>query len=158
MPYSRLEKDDYYMGLAYMAAARSTCIRRSVGCVLVSMDGRVLSTGFNGTPRGAPHCIDEACPGALEPSGQGLDKCLSAHAEVNALLQCPNTMEVWRVYCTTKPCFECIKALMNTPCVGIIYGQAYPHTYDTGNIIMRPHDSQFLNQLKEMIRKERDAE
>ncbi|MHA2429148.1 MAG: hypothetical protein ACXADB_14095, partial [Candidatus Hermodarchaeia archaeon] len=115
------------------------------------------STGYNGTPRGTPHCIDDPCPGSEEPSGEGLSKCLSAHAEINALLQCPDVMDVWRCYSTTKPCFECVKALMNTSCFEIVFTQPYPHTYATNDLRLRPYDSQFLQNIRIVIKEQRNG-
>lgn len=71
------------MHLADLAARRSNCMKRRVGCVLVRA-GRVISTGYNGTPRGVRNCNEGGCGrcNGGEGSGQGLSSCLCLHAEV----------------------------------------------------------------------------
>lgn len=123
---ARPSKDAYFIGLAKHVATQSTCLRRSVGCVLVDENKRVLATGFNGVPRGYPHCNEgHPCPGAGYASGQELGKCLSAHAEINALLQCADVQRIETVYLTVSPCSECIKALMNTGARRIVFIEEY---------------------------------
>jgi dCMP deaminase len=122
----RPSKEEYFMSMANLVASRATCVRRAVGCVLVNKDGHVLATGYNGVPRGMPHCIDgDHCPGSRESSGQGLDQCLAVHAEQNALLQCRDVREIDTAYVTTSPCIHCLKLLMNTSCRVIVYREAY---------------------------------
>ena len=72
------------MHLADLAARRSNCMKRRVGCVLVRA-GRVISTGYNGTPRGIRNCNEGGCGrcNVGEGSGQGLSSCLCMHAEVS---------------------------------------------------------------------------
>ena len=124
----RPTRDEHFINIAFETARRSTCVRRSVGCVLVDKKGRVLATGYNGVPAGFAHCNEgNLCPGANELSGQGLDKCRSAHAEINALLQCRDVDEIETVYLTVSPCGECIKALLNTGATRIVFGEEYVH-------------------------------
>jgi dCMP deaminase len=79
--------DSYFMSLADLAARRSNCMKRRVGCVLVR-GARVISTGYNGTPRGATNCNEGGCPrcNAGEGSGHSLSNCLCLHAEVLSCL------------------------------------------------------------------------
>ena len=123
----RLSKDEYFSQLAALVAQRSTCARRSVGCVLVSARGHILGTGYNGVPRGHPHCIDVRCPGAALPSGTGLDVCEAIHAEQNALLQCKDVEQIDTAYVTAMPCMTCTKLFLNTGCLRIVYAEPYPH-------------------------------
>jgi dCMP deaminase len=76
--------DSYFMHLADLAAKRSNCMKRRVGCVLVR-NGRVISTGYNGTPRGVKNCNEGGCSRCNlgEGSGQALSSCLCLHAEVS---------------------------------------------------------------------------
>jgi dCMP deaminase len=76
------------MQLANLAAQRSNCMKRSVGCVLVR-DKRVISTGYNGTPRGLKNCNEGGCKrcNSASRAGVGLDTCLCIHAEENVLLE-----------------------------------------------------------------------
>jgi dCMP deaminase len=118
--------DKYFIDMAYLVASRSTCIRRSVGCVLVDIRNHVLATGYNGVPRGFDHCNEDApCPGAKAPSGTMLDACYAIHAEQNALLQCRDTNLIHRAYVTAFPCTTCAKLLLNTSCASIVYWEVY---------------------------------
>lgn len=109
-------------------ASRSTCIRRSVGCVLTDHKGHILATGVNGVPSGWNHCNEGwDCAGANAKSGQALDKCLAVHAEQNALLQCPDVNKIYICYSTTSPCVHCVKLLLNTSCETIIFEEEYTH-------------------------------
>lgn len=76
------------MQLSSLAAMRSNCMKRSVGCVLVR-EKRVISTGYNGTPRGMRNCNKGGCKrcNSSVKAGVGLDTCLCLHAEENALLE-----------------------------------------------------------------------
>ena len=86
----RPPKDQYYLGIADAVAKRSTCMVRQYGAVIVK-DDEIISTGYNGSPRGLPNCIDEnLCPrSAFNPSlvqGKEYDRCVSVHAEMNAII------------------------------------------------------------------------
>lgn len=80
--------DQYFMKLADLAARRSNCMRRQVGCVLVR-EKRVISTGYNGTPRNVTNCNEGGCTRCNTSKGGGtsLSTCLCLHAEENALLE-----------------------------------------------------------------------
>jgi len=132
----------WLMGMAKHAALRSTCLRRSVGCVLVNERDQILSTGYNGVPSGFKHCNEgvlegtmdwagvsypNKCSGADAPSGEKLDACNAVHAEQNALLQCPNVYEIKTAYVTASPCMHCIKLLLNTSCEVIVFDEEYTH-------------------------------
>lgn len=131
----RPDYDTYFSAMAQLAATRSTCVRRAVGCVLVDSRKHVLSTGYNGVAAGLPHCNKEdmfsdvgfpnACSGAFAPSGQDLHKCEAIHAEQNALLQCRDVYQIDTAYVTTSPCIHCMKLLMNTSCQHIVAGEIY---------------------------------
>jgi dCMP deaminase len=121
----RLSKDDYFMQIAYAAALRSTCPRRQVGCVVVDAEAKILSTGYNGVPKGFPHCIDTPCGGEKFASGQGLSSCMATHAEANALIQCSNIAAIHTIYVTTTPCIECAKLIANTGCKRVVSGERY---------------------------------
>ena len=125
--------DRYLMGLAELAATRTTCIRRGVGCVLATARGHVLSVGYNGVASGLPHCNElgyagpaaqertpiHACEGFLLPPG--MDKCEAVHAEQNAMLQCADIFSIEAAYVTLSPCKACLKLLLNTSCRRIIF-------------------------------------
>lgn len=122
---SRVSKDEAFMAVAYVMSARGTCARRKVGCVLVDDHSHIIGTGYNGAPRGAPHCYEFGCSGVGHGQGLGLDHCEAIHAEQNALLQCRNPMNIHACYTTTFPCITCFKLLANTSCRHIIYDQTY---------------------------------
>ena len=125
---TRPTKDQYFVNMAHLAATRSTCLRRSVGCVLVNSRGHILSTGYNGVAAGRPHCNEgHPCKGADSPSGTNLDGCQALHAEQNALLQCPDVHDIAVCYTTTQPCMTCTKLLLGTSCHTIIYSESYTH-------------------------------
>lgn len=124
---ARPSKHATMLSVAEVLAHRSTCARRRVGCVLVDAYGRILSTGNNGPARGQPHCSENTCPGACFASGQGLDKCEAIHAEQNALMFCNDIMEVHTAYVTASPCISCVKMLLNTSCMEVVFLQEYPH-------------------------------
>lgn len=85
----RPTKDEYYLGIAKEICKRGTCLRRNFGAVIVNLE-EIVSTGYNGAPRGAPNCCDI---GVCErqrlniPSGQRYEICCSVHAEANAIIQ-----------------------------------------------------------------------
>lgn len=125
---SRLTKDEYYMGLALMAAARSTCLSRRVGAVIVDNDG-VVSTGYNGPPRGLPHCEDlGGCQRKLAKSGDDLNACRAVHAELNAIIQASRIGVPVRnatMYCTYSPCKNCMAAIINSGIFIVYYMKKY---------------------------------
>lgn len=139
----RPTSDKYFLRMAQLVSSRSTCLRRSVGCVLVDARNHVLATGYNGVAAGRPHCNElrtvrhvdcpdsieypNMCAGARSPSGQALDECEAIHAEANALLQCRNVYEIRAAYCTASPCVHCVKLLLGTSCREIVFLEEYPH-------------------------------
>lgn len=125
----RLSIIDWALELVEVTAKRSTCCRRSVGCVLLDDRGHILATGYNGVPAGYPHCSEgHKCPGSDLPSGQGLDSCFAIHAEQNALLQCPDVKLIRGCVVSCAPCVTCTKLLLNTGCRCIVFREDYPHS------------------------------
>jgi dCMP deaminase len=124
----RPTRNEWLLDMAALVARRSTCARRSVGCVLVDVRGHVLSTGYNGRPRGFAHCNEGApCPGVGAPTGSDLDLCESVHAEQNALLQCRDVELIEVCYVTVSPCLTCVKLLLNTSCRRVVAAAPYAH-------------------------------
>ncbi len=118
--------DEAFLSMAEVMALRGTCRRRQVGCVIIDHNAHVMSTGYNGSPSGAPHCIDtKFCDGMNYPSGMGLDSCRALHAEQNALMQCKDMHGIWKVITTTFPCITCFKLIANTSCSEIVYADRY---------------------------------
>lgn len=113
----RPDWDTYFMKIAYAVSERSTCDRAYVGCVLVR-DKRILTTGFNGSPSGQPHC-DEV--GHLLVDGH----CIrTIHAETNAIIQAALhgvSIKDSTCYVTHFPCINCTKALINAGITRLVY-------------------------------------
>ncbi len=122
--------DEYFLKMTLIVAERSTCLRRSVGAVLVR-DKRILATGYNGAPRGIRHCGEVGClrDELGVPSGERHELCRALHGEMNALLQCaihgvstPGST----LYCTNQPCGLCAKMLINAGVERVIVLGGYP--------------------------------
>lgn len=113
--------DEYFMDIARVVSTRSTCPRRSVGAVLVR-NRQILSTGYNGAPRGLPHCTEVGC---LMRDGH----CVRAsHAEMNAIAQAALhgvAVKGATLYCTDRPCLTCTKLLINAGIERIVYLREY---------------------------------
>lgn len=114
--------DEYFMDLALMVAQRSTCDRAFVGCVLVNKEHRIVSTGYNGSLSGSPHCSEA---GHVIRDGH----CIATiHAEMNALLYCAKegiSVNGTTCYVTHFPCLNCTKALIQAGIKRIVYHEAY---------------------------------
>lgn len=124
---TRITRDEVGLLIAQAWSLRGTCARRRVGCLLVDVNGWPLSSGYNGPPAGEPHCIEHPCAGAALASGSGLDVCEAIHAEQNALLRCENVSLIHKCYVTNSPCMHCVKMLMNTGCLHVVFLQPYAH-------------------------------
>ena len=122
--YSRLDVDSYFLQMAQLVAKRSTCRRRSVGCVLVDSNNHVVATGYNGVPTHFTHCLDTPCLGASSPSGTDLESCLAVHAEQNALLQLRSN-DFLTAYLTVSPCITCAKMIANSKIIRIVAQESY---------------------------------
>ncbi|KAL5120751.1 Deoxycytidine monophosphate (dCMP) deaminase [Pleosporales sp. CAS-2024a] len=120
--------DHYFMRLADLAAHRSNCMKRRVGCVIVR-EKRVVSTGYNGTPRGMTNCNDGGCLRCNNAAkgGTGLDTCLCLHAEENALLEAGRDRigGSATLYCNTCPCLTCSVKITQVGISEVVYNQAY---------------------------------
>lgn len=127
---SRPSYDEYFMRMAFLAASRSTCLRRKVGAVLVK-EKHVLSTGYNGPPKGLRHCNETGClrEQLNIPSGERHEICRGLHAEQNAIIQAALfgiSIKDSVLYVTNTPCVVCAKMLINAGVIEIIYEGEYP--------------------------------
>ena len=119
--------DETWMEVVRAMERRSTCVRRSVGCVIVSYDNKILSSGYNGVASGQPHCNEgHLCTAVNVPSGTDLDGCSAVHAEINALIACENVRRAKTVYVSASPCVSCVKAIMPTSIRRIVFAEEYP--------------------------------
>lgn len=113
--------DDYFMSIARTVSARSTCDRKLVGVVIVR-EKVILSTGYNGSIRGLPHCDDV---GHLMEDGH----CVrTVHAEINAIAQAAMNgvaIKDSTLYTTASPCWPCFKAIVNSGIKRIVFGEFY---------------------------------
>ncbi|KAI6716052.1 hypothetical protein JHW43_001436 [Diplocarpon mali] len=129
--------DQYFMQLASLGAQRSNCMKRRVGCVIVE-DKRVISTGYNGTPRGLKNCADGGCPRCNEGqgSGVGLGTCLCLHAEENALLEAGRgrIRQGTILYCDTCPCLTCSIKITQVGISEVVYSQGYSMDGETADV------------------------
>lgn len=126
----RVSWDEYFLQIAALAATRSTCLRRNVGCVLVR-DRHVLATGYNGVPAKAPHCADKGClrQELHIPSGQRMDICRAVHAEANAIAQCAKLgvcVQGATAYVTVTPCSKCAALLVQAGVIAVVSSGVYP--------------------------------
>jgi dCMP deaminase len=149
MPSRRLTNDEYYLSLLEGVAARGSCVRRQVGAIIVDEHHRIF-TGFNGPPKGFPHCGEVAsspcpnnhqywdmgrcircgktcneishetrtrervlCNGQNEPKGV-TNSCMAVHAEINAILKCPDVHQPLTLYVSCTPCRNCALVIANT--------------------------------------------
>ena len=121
--------DEYFMKIAQVVALRSNCSRRHVAAVIVK-DHRIISTGYNGTPRGIKNCADGGCPrcSSNAPSGTSLDECLCCHGEENAIVQAAYhgiSVKDATLYTTFSPCLLCAKMIINAGIKEVVYGERY---------------------------------
>ena len=117
----RASWDDYFMNMVHVVASRATCDRKHVGAVIVK-DRTVLSTGYNGSVRGQPHC-DEV--GHQMEDGH----CVrTVHAEANSIIQAARngvSIDGATMYTTAHPCWFCLKLIMNAGLKRVVYGEVY---------------------------------
>ena len=122
--------DEYFMNIAKVVASRSNCMKRKVAAIIVK-DKRVISTGYNGTPRGTRNCNEGGCPrcNSLAASGTALDECLCSHGEENAIVQASYhgvSVKDAIIYTTFAPCLQCAKMIINAGLREVVYNQEYP--------------------------------
>jgi len=123
--------DEYFMDMAVLTATRSTCLRRQVGAVIVR-DRHIMSTGYNGAPRGIRHCDERG--GCIRqkmnvPSGERHELCMAIHAEQNAIIQAATlgqSIERGAIYITHQPCAICAKMIINAGIRRIVVKEGYP--------------------------------
>ena len=121
--------ENYFMGITALVAKRSTCLRRSVGAVIVK-DKRILTTGYNGAPSGIRHCLEVGClrEQLNVASGERHELCRGIHAEQNAIIQAALhgvSIKDSTLYCTNLPCSICAKMIINAGIKKIYYLSGY---------------------------------
>ena len=131
--------DSYFMSIAHVVATRANCSRRQVAAVVVA-DKRIISTGYNGTPRKVTNCFAGGCArcAGTAPSGTSLEECICVHAEQNAICQAAYygiRLEGATIYVTISPCLTCAKLLINAGIKEVVYGGDYPFTEQTEKLL-----------------------
>jgi len=120
--------DAYFMMIAEVVRTRADCLRRRVGAVIVK-DFRIVSTGYNGTPRGIKNCTEGGCLRCLLRSqgklkrGEKEESCICLHAEQNAIIQAAYlgiSTKGATLYTTANPCSSCAKMLINAGIVRVV--------------------------------------
>lgn len=144
----RPDNDEYFMEMAVLISKRSTCLRRRVGAVIVK-DKRVLSTGYNGSPKGTRHCEELGCirEQMKIPSGTRHELCRGVHAEQNAIIQAAYfgvSVKDSTIYTTTFPCSMCAKILINAGVKEVVYTEGYEDDmskklFEETNILLRQY-------------------
>ncbi len=128
--FERPSWDEYFMSIARVVASRSNCVKRKVAAV-ITLDRRIISTGYNGTPRGTRNCNEGGCPrcNSFAEGGTRLDECLCSHAEENAITQSAYhgvSVRGGTLYTTLCPCLMCTKMIINAGIDEVAYDASYP--------------------------------
>jgi len=144
----RPDNDTYFMHMAELVASRSTCLRRKVGAVVVK-EKRVLTTGYNGAPKGLEHCSVAGCVRMNNhiESGTRHELCRGVHAEQNAVIQAAYfgvSIKNSTIYTTNFPCVMCAKILVNAGIREIVYKDDYidelsKELLEESNVMVRQH-------------------
>ena len=127
----RLSKEQHYLAIAREVARRSNCVKRQIGAIIV-LEDRIISTGYNGTPRGIKNCFEGGCArcnDATIPSGEKLDVCWCCHAEENCIVQAAYhgiSVKNGGLYTTFSPCIACAKLIVNAGIRKVGYWGEYP--------------------------------
>ncbi len=121
--------NEYFMSIAKLVSSRSTCLRREVGAIIVK-DRRILSTGYNGAPKGITHCEVVGClrEKLNVPVGERHEICRGLHAEQNAIIQAALhgiEIEDAVIYTTNQPCSICAKMMINSGIKKVYYFEKY---------------------------------
>ena len=116
---------EIYMENAINWSKRATCLRKRVGCVAVR-DGRIIATGYNGSPSGAPHCTDEGCE--IEIINERECCIRTLHAEQAIISFCAKNgipLNGSDLYCTLSPCNACAKLIVNSGINNVFFLEKY---------------------------------
>ena len=122
--------DEYFMSIASVVASRSNCMKRKVAAIIIK-DKRIISTGYNGTPRGVRNCNEGGCErcNIHTESGKNLADCVCSHGEENAIVQSAYhgiAIKGSSLYTTFSPCLLCTKMIINAGIGEVVYNAEYP--------------------------------
>ena len=130
MSNSRPDWDEYFTEMARLVSTRSNCVSRKVGAV-ITVDNQIVSTGYNGAPKGLKHCVDNGgCLRKLNniESGTRQEICRAVHAEQNAIISAAIkgvSIKGGTLYVNTYPCSICTRMLINAEIKRIVYDSDY---------------------------------
>ncbi|MCK4319101.1 AAA family ATPase [Candidatus Micrarchaeota archaeon] len=124
--------DEYFMSIAKQVATRSNCMKRQIAAIIVR-DKRIISTGYNGTPRGTTNCNEGGCPrcNSFAESGKNLEECYCSHAEENSIVQAAYhgiSINGGTIYTTFSPCLYCTRMIINAGIKEVVYNARYSIT------------------------------
>ena len=126
----RVSKRNYYLDIAQTVLERATCLRRVYGAIIVKND-EIISTGYNGAPRGRKNCVDLGYCTREQlkvPRGERYELCRSVHAEANAITKVAksaNNCDGSTLYITAAPCIECSKLIIQAGIRRVVYSEDY---------------------------------
>lgn len=155
MPRHTLLTDhEYFMGIAMSVRQRANCRGNRVGAIAVR-EGRIISTGYNGTPHGMTNCTDGGCRRCLHrekyPSGTAYDLCICVHGEQNVLLSAARfgiALAGSTLYTTMRPCFGCLKEMLQARVERIVYLHDWVYPDPEVNREYRHIQSQFKKVIR----------
>lgn len=122
-------KDSTYMGIAELVAKESKCVSLSVGAVLVNQEGKIISTGYNGTVKGDINCNEKFSCRCPEHHEWSLKR--EIHAEMNCITNADVPVRGCKIYITHFPCYNCLKHLAAFGIIEVCFKDYYHrHTDD----------------------------
>lgn len=156
--------DPYFMNIAMAVRKRANCLGNRVGAV-ITLDNRIVSTGYNGTPSGMPDCTDGGCLRCNNrgdfPSGMGYDLCICVHAEQNALLFAARfgiAVQGGVLYSTMRPCFGCTKEALQAGIKKVFYIHDWEYPDKTKQSEYERIQSHFIEGIHRLDMEDPDAE
>lgn len=141
--------DQNFINIAHEIASASKCVSKHVGAVIVK-EGRILSTGYNGTPSGYENCCDH-WKGEYTSQHHEWSKTYEIHAEMNAIIWAARkgiSIEGATIYVTLEPCAECSKNLIAAGIKRVIYDKEYEHTNSNVVSSFIKNNGLIIEQLK----------
>jgi dCMP deaminase len=160
----RPNPDQYFMGIAMAVRRRANCLGNRVGAIVV-VDGRIVSTGYNGTPEKMVNCLDGGCDRCAHRekyrSGTGYDLCICVHAEQNALLAAARfgiAVQGGTVYTTMQPCFGCTKEMLQARIRKVHYLHPWAYPDEAVREEYRKIQARFAEGLHRLEVKDPDAD
>ncbi len=143
----RIPRDEVFMKTAFLFSERGTCLRAKVGCV-ITLNNRIVSTGYVGSLPGEPHCLDEGC--IIDEKTGGCIR--TKHAEANAIdfleKQKGHTPGYTKLYVTMSPCIDCARKIVDFGIAKVVYCYEYR---DISGLFLLKENSVEVEQYKGRI-------